>query len=281
LVYAAKPAKRKGAKIVLDMHEITPEFFMSKYNINENHLIIKILKWFERKSLEYADHVITINDQLKNIFISRAKIKNEVTVIMNTVNDETLPRLPKEKQQKFTAVYHGTISSLYNLDFTIKALGKIKSELDNFEFHIYGNGAELEKLRSLVTILCLEKAVFIHGHVVHTEIPKILSKADLGILPIKKDIMTDLSFSNKLAEYIHCGIPVLSSDLKTIQKYFPEGTVHYYKSNDENDFCSTLLQIMTSYNKASVNAEQAYEINKKISWDIMKKRLQELTLSVS
>lgn len=276
LVFGAYPAKKKGAKVVLDMHEIMPEFFVSKYNLPENHIIIKLLKTIEKFSLEYADYVITVNNQLRDTFASRAKIKRDITIIMNTVDAETMPKVVKQKTDKLLAVYHGTITKLYNLDFAVKALAKIKDKIPNFEFHIYGDGNQIELLESLVKDLNLSDLVFIHGRVSHKLIPEILSKSGLGILPIKKDIMSNLSFSNKLAEYVYYEIPVISSNLDSVMSYFPKDSIYYFEDNNEEDFCKQLLHIYNNYHETSSYIEKASIINKEISWDIMKERLQKL-----
>ncbi len=44
------------------MHEITPEFYISKYGIREDSALIGLLKRIEKMSFNFADHVITIND---------------------------------------------------------------------------------------------------------------------------------------------------------------------------------------------------------------------------
>ena len=276
LVFAARPAKAKGAKVILDMHEITPEFFMSKYGISYNHIVIKLLKIVERKSVQYADYAITVNKQLKEIFSGRAMAKNEVVVIMNTVNDATFPRLPKEKHEKFVAVYHGTLSHYYNFDLVIHAMSKIVKQLGDFEFHIYGSGTQFQEIQELVVKLGMQRIVFVHGKVNHALIPSILSNADLGILPIKKNIMSDLSFSNKLAEYVHYKIPVLSSELSAVMDYFPSDTVTYYKEGNENEFTAKLMGIMHNYQASTIASESAHLLYQQISWDVMKKRLQDL-----
>ncbi|MEK7434590.1 MAG: glycosyltransferase family 4 protein [Cyanobacteriota bacterium] len=281
LVFGSYPAKRKGAKVVLDMHEIMPEFFVSKYNLSENHIIIKTLKFIEKISLQYADYVITVNNQLKDQFSGRAKLKNDITIIMNTVDEETMPKIVKQQTDKFFAVYHGTITKLYNLDFAVRALVKIKDKIPNFEFHIYGDGNQIELLESLVKEFDLSKIVFIHGRVSHKAIPEILSKANLGILPIKKDIMSNLSFSNKLAEYVHYEIPVISSNLDSVMSYFPNDSIYYFKDNDEDDFCKQLLHIYNNYEESKNYVEKASSINKEISWNIMKEKLQNLVKIVN
>src|SRR5262249_2014885 len=48
LIFAAAPARWMGAKLVLDMHEITPEFYVSKYGIPERSWVVRVLTLLER-----------------------------------------------------------------------------------------------------------------------------------------------------------------------------------------------------------------------------------------
>lgn len=273
LVFAGKFLKKSGTKIVLDLHEIMPEFYCSKFGLHENHFIIKILKWLERRSIELADQVITVNESIKELFLSRSKPKNPIAVIMNTCNEETHIKKEKISTDKFIAVYHGSITSTYSLSFAIKAIAGIKEQLPYFEFRIYGNGNEVELLKNFVKDLKLQDIVKVMGEVSQELIPEILAGAKLGILPMKKDIMLDLSFSNKLAEYVHYGIPVISTRLKAVERYFSDDALTYFESGNEQDFQNKLLNIYGNYTDAVQKADVATKIYENLSWDEMKKRL--------
>src|ERR1700719_3118697 len=79
LIFAAVCAKWMGAKLVLDMHEITPEFYMSKYEIAEGSWRIRLLKYVERISFEFADHVITITEPIQELLVGRGLTKSKST----------------------------------------------------------------------------------------------------------------------------------------------------------------------------------------------------------
>ena len=129
LVFAGLLAKFRGAKIVFDMHEITPEFYMSKYKVKDGNLLIRILKLIEKASFRFADHVITINEPIKKLLESRGMVEGNTTIIMNSV-DESLfasaessnptPEVPRSKDQ-FVMMYHGTLTNIYGLDISIEA----------------------------------------------------------------------------------------------------------------------------------------------------------------
>src|SRR5207249_8704200 len=69
LIFAPIVAKWMWAKLILDMHEITPELYSSKYRIRENSWILHLLKRLEKMSFNFADHVITVNDPTQDLLV--------------------------------------------------------------------------------------------------------------------------------------------------------------------------------------------------------------------
>lgn len=276
LIFAATFLKKRNVKLILDMHEIMPEFYASKFGLSMNNPIIGVIKYLEKRSLLAADKIITVNDSIKDLFVSRANLKSLPVVVMNTCNDETHTRIPKKQTKQFIAVYHGSLTATYNLEFAIRAIDLIKDNLPNFEFHIYGTGSEEERLRKLINQLQLNRKVKLMGHVSSDKIPELLSSVKIGILPMKRDVMLDLSFSNKLAEYVHYNIPVLCTKLTAVSYYFPDNSLMYYDSDNKDDFCQKLSSMYFNYEAALEKAENANTIYENISWDVMKNRLQNL-----
>ena len=105
LVFITIIQKLKGKKVVLDMHEIMPEFFISKYKKSEKSLFIKVLKKIEKLSLNFADEIITVNDPIKEIFSKRDVPNKEIAVVMNTVDNTMIPKFRKLKSDSFNLVY--------------------------------------------------------------------------------------------------------------------------------------------------------------------------------
>ena len=71
LIFAPLFARWMGARLVLDMHEITPEFYMSKYGMDRDSRVVQLLTFLERHSFNFADHVITINEPILELLVGR------------------------------------------------------------------------------------------------------------------------------------------------------------------------------------------------------------------
>src|SRR5262249_38430858 len=86
LVFAAAWARLPGAKIVFDKHEITQEFYMSKYGIPETAFKIRALKLVEKLSFKFADYVLVINEPIRKLLEGRGLSPAKTIVIMNAVD---------------------------------------------------------------------------------------------------------------------------------------------------------------------------------------------------
>src|SRR5262245_8731602 len=163
LVFSAMIQKLKNRRILLDMHEIMPEFFMSKFRVGSGHLVVRLLRVLERISLKFADNVITVNEPIKHIFQSRAIPNKPIAVVMNTVSASTVRDTVKRPHEGFNCVYHGTVTDMYGLDTAIGGFARTSKKYGDIVFHIFGDGPSIPYLKRLTKALHLEQAVVFHG----------------------------------------------------------------------------------------------------------------------
>jgi glycosyltransferase involved in cell wall biosynthesis len=228
LIFAPVLAKWMGAKLVLDMHEITPEFYMARYRIAENSWMLPLLKFLEKISFDFADHVITANEPREDLLVHRGLPRSKSTVIMNSVDEGRFScsspstALWSRDPQKFVMMYHGTVHYIYGLDIAIEAFALVHTEMPEAELWIVGPGKEKSRLTDLARQRGLGSKVRVHGQVPASQIPTWVSQCDIGILPIRRDVFLDFAAPNKLSEYIVMGKSVIVSRLKAIRHYFSE-----------------------------------------------------------
>src|SRR5262249_11172574 len=149
----------------------------------------------------------------------------KTTIIMNAVDEAIFASAlkqpaPSPEPNKFTMMYHGTLTHIYGLDITIAALGLVHQEMPGAELWILGGGTQKAALEQQVKQLGLESKVKFIGNVRPEEVPQWLARCDVGVLATRRDVFLDFSFSNKLSEYIIMGKAVISSRLKAIRHYF-------------------------------------------------------------
>src|SRR3954470_8670802 len=195
LVFAGWYPRLRGARVVFDMHEITPEFYMSKYGIPEKHLLVRFLKFIERVSFNFADHVIAINEPIKKLLESRGLALGKTTIIMNAVDESLFAgaqgntvRSASDAGGRFIMMYHGTLTHIYGLDIAIQAFAKVHKLMAQAEFWILGGGPEKAALQALCKKLGVDEKVKLIGNVLPNEVPNWLRKCTMGVLATRRDI---------------------------------------------------------------------------------------------
>jgi glycosyltransferase involved in cell wall biosynthesis len=279
LVFAPILAKWMGARLILDMHEIAPEFYMSKYGSTENSRAVRLLKYIEKVSMRFADQVLTINEPIEDLLVSRGLSRSKSTVLMNAVDEERFAAhsdmshsQKHPDKDKFVMMYHGTLTHIYGLDIAIEAFAMAHAEMPGAELWILGSGPESSALDDLVRELGLTSKVKLVGQVASTEIPNWLRQCDAGILPIRRDVFLDFAFPNKLPEFIIMGKPVLVSRLKAIRHYFSENALAYSDPNSPADLGRQMVRLYRDSELRSLLARKASEEYLPIRWELMKQR---------
>ena len=285
LVFAAAYPKLLGAKVVLDMHELTPEFFMSKYDVTQNHWLVRISELLERISFKFPDHVITINDPVQNLFASRGLDRSKATVMMNAADDAlfepgTEMKGARADDGKLVLMYHGTLTRIYGLDIAIEGLSLVQREVPNAELWILGDGPEMISLKAHAEKLGVQSKVRFIGRVLPTEISNWLKLCDMGVLATRRDVFLDYSFSNKLTEYVIMGKPVIASELKTIRHYFSSGALAYFEPNNPQSLAAQIVRVARDVDLRKSLAKQARQEYAPISWSVMKGRYLRLVAQV-
>ena len=164
LVFTAIIPKMFGKKIILDIHDILPEFYASKFSKNEASVIIKSIKLIERISVWFSDHIIISNHLWGEKLIRRSSPSKKISVIMNYPDPEYFyPRNVEKVSGKIILTYPGTLNYHQGVDVAIRALSLIKGNIQQVEFIIYGDGKDRLVLEALVSELGLKKQVIVAG----------------------------------------------------------------------------------------------------------------------
>ena len=279
LVFACLLPRWMGAKVILDMHEITPEFYMSKYGMKEESWPVRLLTYIEKISFDYADQVITINEPIQELLASRGLPPQKTTIVANSADESRFhefrnvaisSRIPKSG--KFVMMYHGTITKLYGLDIGIEAFSQVYAEMPDAELWILGDGTETEELKKLAQKRGLDSRVKFLGRVPPSEIPVWLERCSVGILPIRNDVFLQYASPNKLPEYIIMERPVIISRLRAIRQYFSENALAFCEPNDAQDLARQMVRL---YNDNALRVSLVARAKKEyepIRWEVMKQR---------
>ncbi|MFX0199978.1 MAG: glycosyltransferase family 4 protein [Candidatus Hodarchaeota archaeon] len=270
LVFTALLPKFLGAKIILDIHDILPEFYQRKFNVPAEHVSIRFLRTLERLSCKFSDHIIIANHLWREKIAERSVQHKKCSVFINTPDPRIFGnvRATKNKNQKFRLLYHGNLGEHFGVDIAIKAMDKITEDILNAELFVLSGKKNLDNLQELVDELDLRDYIyFTKEYVPVEEVPKYVSDADVGIVPQKDGVFSGDALSTKLLEYVFMGIPVVASRLNAFQIYFDDSMLSYFEPGNPKDLARAVLDLYRNPRKKQQLLLNADRFNKKYNWE--------------
>ena len=279
LVFAAVVPKLFGAKIILDVHELMPELYSSKFGISEQHPLVKFITWVERRSIDFADKAIAVHLPHREVLVRHGNPLQKFSISLNLPDPQIFTcrqNPPRPGDGKFRLIYHGTIARRNGLEVVFRALRTAREALPTLEFYVMGEGDDLERLKGIVKALQLVDCVNFAGRVPLKEIPSRIIQAHLGIVPIIYDAFTRYMLPVKLMEYVRLGIPVIASRTETMLVYFDETMVRYFQPGNELELAHHIVDLYQNPQKRELLALSAEKFNKQFSWEIQKKEYYDL-----
>lgn len=281
LVFAAAYPKLTGAKVILDIHDIVPEFYASKFGLREDTLRISVLRWMERASARFADRVIIANHLWLEKYANRTGSNGKCSVLINHVDTKIFRPRPRTRHDgKFIILFPGGLQWHQGLDIAIRAFGKIRTELPQAEFHIYGDGNVKNSLEALSHELGLDGHVRFFNPVPVHDIAEIMANADVGIVPKRADSFGNEAYSTKIMEFMSLGVPVVVSNTKIDRHYFDDSVVRFFQSGNTEALVEAVLEVLRneeSRRRMVANASQYATWN---SWEIRKAEYLQLVDSL-
>ncbi|PKN89234.1 MAG: hypothetical protein CVU51_01290 [Deltaproteobacteria bacterium HGW-Deltaproteobacteria-1] len=244
-VFAAILPKMRGAKIILDIHDIVPEFYASKFSGGKDSLFFKVLVKLEKLSIKFSDHVIISNHLWHKTLTNRSVTEQKCTTVMNYPDEAIFYQRQRiRNDNKFIMIYPGTLGWHQGLDIAVKALSKVRCHAPSAELHIYGNGTERDNLEKLIKELQLEDRVFLKQGMQIDKIADVMANADLGVIPKKNDPFGGEAFSTKTLEFMSLGIPIVLSKTKIDQYYFNDSVAKFFIPDNVDDLAECMLTMI-------------------------------------
>ncbi|MFQ5743013.1 MAG: glycosyltransferase family 4 protein [Acidobacteriota bacterium] len=277
LVFCGVSQKLVGRPVILDAHEPIPEFFCEKYGLLQSHWLTRFLEWVERISFSFADHVFTVSDPVRDLFVSRGLNPEKVSVVLNVPDERVFSSAvarsnsAKRPYGSLRLIYTGTVATRYGLDLLLDAVAIIGDRIPGLSVTIVGEGDALPALKEQSRALGLENRVRFLNPVPIEDIPDLIAKADVGVSPHRDGIFWRYYFSTKVVEFLRMGKPVICADTATIRHYFSDNQLVYFKAGSSEDLAEKILELHNTSASIFRNAAENKEAMRNFSWRRHKK----------
>lgn len=252
-VFATLVPRLMGARVILDMHEIVPEFYASKFHIGERSLVFRLLALIEKISIAYVDFVVPVNHMVEEIVLARRSVRPEKCMVILNYPDTRIfhPRgqagrqaQAREVLDEFTICYPGTLSRHQGVDVAVEAVALARARAPGLRLQIIGDGAERENLRRLIQERKLEDVVSLTGLIPLEQVAEVMERVDAGVVPKRSEGFGNIAFSTKIMEFMAMGVPVIASRTRIDQFYFNERLVEFFESENAQDLAEKILHLM-------------------------------------
>lgn len=272
-IFAAFLPRFAGCKLILDIHDIVPELYASKFCCSHNGVLFRTLTAIEKLSCAFADRVIVSNHIWEAKLRSRSVGSNKCITFLNYPDPDIFHlKTRTRKDGKFIMMYPGTLNWHQGLDIAIEAFATVADQIPETEFHIYGRGNVLNSLKQMVNSKNLQKRVLFKSALPIEEIAELMANADLGIIPKRNDPFGGEAFSTKSLEFMSLGIPLVMSETKIDKYYFSDSVVKFFEPENVSALALAMLEMTRNEEMRRKLSENALRFAQDFSW---KKKKQE------
>ena len=279
LFMVALPYKLFCKKYIFDHHDLCPELYQSRYGASQD-LLARILQMVEWCNLKLADVTIATNESYKQIQIQRGGRQPEtIFVVRNGPNKKRMqvasPSERLRQKGKTILCYIGSLNPQDGVDYLLRSLKLLRYDLKREDFYcvIMGSGDSLQDLRDLTTELKLNDHVELTGFIPDKDLQENLAAADICMDPDPSNPLNDVSTWIKIMEYMACGKPIVSFDLKET-RYSAQEAALFVPANDELDFAKATAKLMDDGALRQKMGRYGRErVEKELQWSVVSKDL--------
>lgn len=208
-------AKLSGAKLVYDAHEISTD--------REGYQRIrKFIGCVEGFLMPKANATITTTNLRARFFARAYKIARPI-VLQNrprleedaTSNSQQLRKQLNLKQSWPIVLYQGGLQQGRGLVEFVEVAANVK----NAYFVLIGGGRMETQLKTIAASSPASDRIFFVPTVKHSQLKALTNSADIGVQPLENTCLNHYTTdSNKLFEYIHSGLAIVSSNFPIIRE---------------------------------------------------------------
>jgi glycosyltransferase involved in cell wall biosynthesis len=207
------------------------------------------------------DGLLLMTNHLIKLFGNNEKIKSRILHVPMTVDYERFEKKINTSSTESYIAYCGILNDKKDgINLLIEAFSRISDEFEDLKLHLIGQGESELKMKEYLKLTydkqITEKVVF-KGKVSRVEIPELLCKAKLLVLPRPQNMQAEYGFPTKLGEYLATGVPVVTTKVGEIPFYLNDGESAFLAEPGSTD------SLMFKMKEALLDYAHAIEVGKK------------------
>ncbi len=183
----------------------------------------RIVEDLEQRAIRLSDACVSVSRSLQKL--RRAQGARETLYVPNGVDYDSFAPARSKTPHPPTIVYMGTLMPWSGIDIVVRALPGVLRVIPDAKFLIIGWKSDMPyytEVRRQIENLGLTNSVEFLGEVDYRELPRILSRGDIGVATFPVRDLTDYSYPLKIVEYMAGGLPVVATDSGEMSRILDE-----------------------------------------------------------
>lgn len=246
-----------------------------------------LIKKAEKIVYRNASHISTHNYALKEYIATYGCDEYRISVLLPGVDLKRFTtRKPSPQLQQRLGIeptdqvilFMGTIFRFSGIVEFLEEATELLKEKPFIKFLVLGDGEDLERVRQRAKTLGLDQQVITPGRVSYDELAENLCIGTVAILPFLQESVTDFALPWKVAQYLSCGLPTVSINLKGLASVIPEGSGMLY-ANDMQSLVQATFNLLRDEDLRAQLAQDARQTMVDLcNWDNQVQKLETLLL---
>ena len=260
-------AKIKAVPVIYDTHE----YFCGMPELASRPFARSVWRGIESCLFPKLHTVITVNESVADLY--KNEYNKDLIVIKNyplaieptSIKSKEALGIPAETR---VILYQGAVNVNRGLEEAVEAMQWI----DNAVLVIVGGGNAFPSLEKMVASQAHSDRIILKGWLPFPELIHFTMNADVGLAIEKDDSLNyKYSLSNKVFDYIHSELPILSSRLVENEQIMARWEIGAFIDNHEPKHIGKKLTYMLSDETArSIWAKNLIAAKKAYSWEHQK-----------
>jgi colanic acid biosynthesis glycosyl transferase WcaI len=207
----------KRVPFVLEVRDLWPESITASGMGRDTDLSIRLLRALSAFLYWSCNHVVVVTPAFKQALVAKWRLRDDkISLVENGVETDLFsPDVSGDDVKrelgldgKFVVSYMGTLGLAHGLQVVMKVATELQSTFPEIQFLFVGEGADKDRLTSLVFELKLTNVRFL-AQQPRQKIPSIIRASDVCLVLLRKADVFETVIPTKMLEFMACGRPVI------------------------------------------------------------------------
>ena len=204
-------------RLSLEVRDLWPDSITASGMGREADVSIRMLRALSAFLYRSCDHLVVVSPAFKQELVAKWHVRAEkISLVENGVETDLFTpdgiqdsvKSELGLEGKFVVSYIGTLGVAHGLQTVVQAAAQLQSALPDIRFLFVGEGADKDRLTSLVSRLKLTNVRFLLQQP-RQKIPSIIRASDVCLVLLKKASVFETVIPTKMLEFMACGRPVI------------------------------------------------------------------------